>query len=246
MKKIVSLMLALVMIMSLSAVAWADETGVGTGSYSADVTGTYVDGNAGSGSSYVVDITWTAMNFTYNGEKAPVWNAQTYSYSESVAAHWDDDKGTITVTNHSPHVISAKPGYTAGEGFGDAEMVFDTTELLLDTAENGREAKAGTITVTPSGSLPDTTGEGQVIGSVKVTIAGGALPVVSDIDSYLATCDAHRMNYQSQGLDVTAFGNAVSAASSTYTSGSATDMEKTAAIIAVENELNKLEAQAKA
>lgn len=245
MKKTVSLMLALVMLMSMSAVAFADETGVGTGSYSVDVTGTYVAGTTG-GTDYSVDIAWSAMSFTYNGEKTPVWDPETHTYSspEDADAHWDNNTGTITVTNHSNAVISAVPKYTKAAGFEDAEMNFDTNRMYLDTAENGNEAKVGTITVTPSGSLPDTTGEDAVIGTITVTIAGGGLPVIDSIDNYLATCDAHRMSYSDQGLDTSALTSAMSEVSSAYNSG--TDMEKTAAVIAVENELSKLAAQAQA
>ena len=58
---------ALVCTMSTTAFA-ADQDGVGTGSYSADVKGTYQAGGSGA-VVYSVDIAWTDMSFTYT---APV------------------------------------------------------------------------------------------------------------------------------------------------------------------------------
>ena len=57
MKKSFAWILALALIMSMSVTAFAaDQTGVGTGSYTTDVTGTYVEGTVGSGIIYSVDI----------------------------------------------------------------------------------------------------------------------------------------------------------------------------------------------
>ena len=168
MKKLISLILALALVMSMSAVVFAeDQTNVGVGDYTADVTGTYVAGTTG-GTIFSVDIAWAGMSFTYHAEQQPVWNVETHTYSEVVAAYWEGE-GTITVTNHSNAKISATPTYTKNTGFESANMTFSTAKLLVASAESG-SAQTGTITVTPSGSLPANT-EDTTIGTITIAIA---------------------------------------------------------------------------
>ena len=172
MRKALSLALALVMIMSLSITAFADETGVTAGSYNTDVTGTYVEGTTSSGTVFSVDIVWTGMNFTYNAEKAPVWDTENHTYSESTPAYWEGE-GTIKVTNHSNTRISATPAYTKETGYESAEITFDADKLVLMSAEVSNAAVSKTITVTPDGSLPAISNEtnSAKIGTITVTIA---------------------------------------------------------------------------
>lgn len=168
MRKALSIVLALAMIMSLSITALASETGVSVGDYGTDVTGTYVEGTTSSGTVFSVDITWTGMSFTYYAEKAPVWNANDHTYSAAEPARWEGS-GTITVTNHSNARISATPAYSAVTGYEAAKMTFSTASLKVSSAELAAE-QSGTITVTPSGSLPANTKDTK-IGTITVTIA---------------------------------------------------------------------------
>ena len=168
MKKLTSLLLALIMVVSLSTVAFAAETNNGIGDYSAEVTGSYVAGTTSSGTIFSVDIDWTDMSFTYHAEKAPVWDPEEHKYSETAKAYWEGE-GTVTVTNHSNAKISATPKYTAGEGFSDATMNFSPSVLNVASAESGSE-QIGTITVTPDGFLPKMD-SAKTIGSITVTIA---------------------------------------------------------------------------
>ena len=169
MKKLISLILALALVMSMSAVVFAeDQTNVSVGDYTADVTGTYVEGTTG-GTIFSVDIAWSNLSFTYHAEQQPVWDVNTHTYSQTKAAYWEGE-GTITVTNHSNAKISAAPTYNKGTGYESVNMTFSTTELKLASAADTNAAVVGTITVTPSGSLPANT-EGATIGSITVTIA---------------------------------------------------------------------------
>lgn len=168
MKKLISLSLAIIMMLSLSFTVFAvDETGVPEGSYNAEVTGTYVEGTTG-GTVFSVDISWAGMNFTYHAEQEPVWDAENHTYSDAKAAYWEGS-GTITVTNHSNAKISATPTYNKNTGYEDANMSFSTAKLLVDSAESG-SAQTGTITVTPTGTLPANT-ESQTIGTITIAIA---------------------------------------------------------------------------
>lgn len=183
MKKLISFTLALALVMGLSATAFAAETGkveTSGGSASAEVTGTYVEGTTASGTVFSVDIAWNDMSFTYYAEKAPVWDATNHTYSDKQAAYWDGE-GTITVTNHSNAKIQAVPAYTAENGYESAVMIFNNEKLNIASAEVG-SAQIGTITVTPSGSLPASANGGK-IGTVTVTIQQNNDVTVEEADA---------------------------------------------------------------
>lgn len=173
MKKTVSLLLALALLLSVSVVAFAAE-GVGNGgSDSASVKGTY-KGKAAA-VVYSVDIAWEGLEFTYNGAYDGEWNPATHSYDNSTEAGWAEGTGTITVTNHSNIGITAVPSYTAESGYEDAGMSFSTSSLVVATADNGVDGAAGqavtgTITVSPTGKLPEGT-ENATIGTITITIS---------------------------------------------------------------------------
>ena len=197
MKKLISLILALALVMSMSAVVFAeDQTNVGVGDYTADVTGTYVAGTTG-GTIFSVDIAWAGMSFTYHAEQQPVWNVETHTYSEVVAAYWEGE-GTITVTNHSNAKISATPTYTKNTGFESANMSFSTSKLNLASAADTNAAVVGTITVTPSGSLPANT-EDTTIGTITVTIAQNNDISVEEAESLIGNCEVLYSQYLAAG-----------------------------------------------
>lgn len=173
MKKIVSMILALVMIMSLSVTAFAAEGVTNGGTDTSDVKGTY--SSTATVTVYSVDIAWDGLSFTYNGAFEGNWNPRTHEYEDATAAGWAAGNGTITVTNHSNTAITATPTYTAKDGFETAGVSFSTSALNVATADNGIDgaagtAVAGTITVTPTGSLPEGTKD-AVIGTITITIS---------------------------------------------------------------------------
>ena len=179
MRRTIMLVLALVLVMSLSVPAFAAETGVGVGSYSADVNGTYVPGTVGNETVFCVDITWTDLNFTYHAAKEPVWDPVEHKYSERVNAYWEGE-GSITVTNHSNAIICATPAFVADSGYDSVEMVFSDAELNISSAEfmPFGENQVGTVTVTPAGKLPaDTNGK---IGEITIGIAESTTPNLAD------------------------------------------------------------------
>ena len=199
MKKMFSLLLALVMIMSLSvsvSAAEGDQAGVEAGDYSANVTGAYVAGTTSSGTVFSVDIAWSNLSFTYHAEKAPVWDAEDHTYSEAVAAYWEGE-GTITVTNHSNTKITAVPKYNPGDAYANADMVFSTDKLLVASAEAG-SAQTGTITVTPAGYLPEMN-ESATIGSITVTIAQDTSVSVDDAKELIAQAKALETSAKESG-----------------------------------------------
>lgn len=190
MKKLISLCLALAIVMSLSITAFAaDQTDVGVGDYSAEVTGSTVNGTTG-GTVFMIDISWTGMNFTYHGAKEPTWDAENHTYTERVAAWWEG-QGSISIVNDSNTRIYAAPVYEAAAGYEDADMVFSTEKLQVASAEYGSQ-QSGTITVTPTGSLPNDT-QDKTIGTITVTIAED--PDVSIEEAQLLYNAAYKLYY---------------------------------------------------
>ena len=72
MKKIISLILALAMVMSLSVTAFAAEGVINGGTDTSDVKGTY--SSTATVTVYSVDIAWEGLSFTYNGAFEGTWN----------------------------------------------------------------------------------------------------------------------------------------------------------------------------
>ena len=167
MRKIVSLLLALMIATSLSTVAFAEETGDRTST----VYGSYVDDNSEIATVYSVGVEWTTMEFTYHAAvNAAVWNPDNHTYEGAQDAYWEGT-GTITVENHSNVSITASASYTANSGFESASMTFSPASLNLQSAAVNSKAETGSITVTPSGTLPKIDSK-TAIGTITVTIDG--------------------------------------------------------------------------
>ena len=168
MKKITTLLAAAALTCAMGTTAFAED-GVSTGSYSADVKGTYQAGGSGA-VVYSVDIAWDSLEFTYTAAGEGTWNPETHEYNGATQASWSESKN-IVVTNHSNAAVTATASFQADGGYEAVSMTFSNNgqqiSSAVDTAVDS--APSATITVTPSGDLPaDTNG---TIGSVKLTIA---------------------------------------------------------------------------
>ena len=170
-KKITSVLAAAALVCTMSTTAFAaDQTGVGTGNYNADVKGTYQAGDA-SATVYSVDITWEDMSFTYTAAGQGTWDPENHSYTGGSEASWSSSKN-ITVTNHSNAAVTATAKFEADSGYESTSMEFGNNEATVATAEGTQvsAAPSATITVTPGGTLADTANGGK-IGTITVTIA---------------------------------------------------------------------------
>ncbi len=173
MKKLISLLLALALVLSFSATAFASSLDAAGSSSQAQVKATYKAGYSG-GTVYSVDVTWEGLSFTYNGAAQGTWDPETHTYTGTTEAGWDKGEGVITLTNHSNTAITATAAYAAADGYETVSMVFGSNGAVIASADKGDgtqgEAQTGTITVTPSGTLPDTADTETVIGTITITI----------------------------------------------------------------------------
>lgn len=171
MKKLVSMLAVAALTCAMGTTAFAaDQDGVNTGDYTAEVKGTYRAGGSGD-VVYSVDIAWTDMSFTYTGGEG-TWDPETHQYSGSSEGAWTASDDSITVTNHSNAAVKATAKFEADSGYESTTMTFGNNEATVATAVGTEAASApsATITVTPGGTLAESANGGK-IGTITVSIA---------------------------------------------------------------------------
>lgn len=170
MKKILSLVLALALVMSLGITAFAAEI---NGDNSKDVTANYQAGEA-SQKVYLVDIVWGSLEFTYTDASEGTWDPETHTYTGTSEAKWSYSEGAnkVEVTNHSNAEVTVE---IANSNVMDGvTLTWDKETLTLPTADNGKNGAAGTPTTDSAllivtGTITDT-GAKQTLGTVTITL----------------------------------------------------------------------------
>lgn len=194
MKKIISLLLALVMVMGLSVTVFAastssDKTSV-PASETASITASYEAGSEKKDPVYKVNVTWEQVGtIKYTGAKDVYdWNTGTLVYEKkdtSVPAGWDvssDAAVNITVTNYSNRAVTATCGEPAV--LNDVTKIVgsyagnqSTSVLNLGTADNRLGTGGAGQPVALTAKYTITKVEGSItetnttIGKITVTLA---------------------------------------------------------------------------
>lgn len=172
MKKIISLILAMVMVLSLSVTAFAAELDNDKKQEEINVSAKYVDGISG-GTVYSVDLNWGAMEFTYTVSGSQVWNPETHEYDTTTEDKWEAVGNEITVTNHSNAAIKATFTFNALDAYKDVTGAFSAAELNLPSAE-GKATNAAELTgktaLNLDGVLDSATTTMTKIGAITVVI----------------------------------------------------------------------------
>ena len=179
MKKIISLILALALILSMSLTAFATETNSGkleanNASQTINVTGTYNAGGAAA-TKVSVNITWDAMTFTYTGASEGTWDPATHGYTGSTAGGWSTETATITVENHSNAAVKATLSFTA-TATGVTGTFTETSGTANDDVLELATAVGTDKNAAPSASAEFGIGgaaitENKTLGTITVAIA---------------------------------------------------------------------------
>lgn len=166
MKKIITLLMALAMVMSLSVTAFASELGG-----SKDVTAKY-ERSESEQPIYNVDLNWGDLTFTYTETVEKEWNPETHTYDTTTTGSWDKTETAITVTNHSNVSVAVSMSVTPAQETGvDVALTGGNATLAAGEVGNVNGAASVTGTVKVSGKPNSTvTEDGIKVASITVTI----------------------------------------------------------------------------
>ena len=166
MKKALSLILALALMLSLGVTAFASDLGG-----SKDVTAKY-EKTETEEAIYNVDIAWGELTFTYSEHTEKTWNPDTHTYDTETSGGWDKTETTIKVTNHSNVEVTVAMALTPVAGTGVNVSLTGGSATLAAGVEgdvSGAASVTGTLKI--SGTPNDTVTEAGVkVGEITVTI----------------------------------------------------------------------------
>ena len=167
MKKIVTLILTMTLVISMNITAFA----VGTGSQDISVKGRYLD-NTTVPTVYSVDVTWESMEFTYTESGTMTWNPDNHTYADSTSGAWVANGNTVTVTNHSNANVTASFAFHALETYNTITGSFDIDSKILNAGIIGGYDNADKVvaTLTLAGALAETATDFTKVGTITVTI----------------------------------------------------------------------------
>lgn len=191
MKKIITLVLALVLVFAMSVSVFAAESVVvdnrtnssnTEGEKEGTVTINLSTATGVAAKVYYVVVEWENLVFEYDfGAEQPVWDPTTHTYkTETPAGSWKDgtadsvtqDKA-LTVANHSNAAVNVTTTVDAAKYGITVDLVIDSGDTSLETADtparidNYSAADKVVYDVTVSGTPTTTT---QTIFNIKVTI----------------------------------------------------------------------------
>ncbi len=108
MKKFIAFALAIIMLVAMSAPAYAAESSVDSHGNTASIpVGVIFQAKGAAVKTFSVDIEWEDMTFTYTKSADGEWDPATHSYTGGSEGSWSTDTSTITITNHSEIGVNA-------------------------------------------------------------------------------------------------------------------------------------------
>lgn len=170
MRKTIVLALVLTLILSLSAMAFADS--YGPGDKSIDVKGKYQN-NTVTPTVYSVDVSWGTMQFTYAESGTKVWNPENHTYSDNTSASWVANGNSVTVVNHSNAAVTVSFGFAALRNYNTVTGTFDVGSKTLPAGVVGQYDNAARVTsiLTLGGTLAESVADFTKVGTITVRIA---------------------------------------------------------------------------
>lgn len=178
MKKLISILMAQTMLLSLSVPAFAADTSKETltgaddrNTASIPVSGTYFSQMASDEIISVV-VAWESMDFTYYGSREGTWNPTSHAYDGEKTAAWNKTKSEITVTNHSNLDVVASLSYEESVDTVTGSLDYDTLNLASaaegDSLGNVEKAPFATSMFTIGGAMDDTSA--NALGTITVSL----------------------------------------------------------------------------
>lgn len=167
MKKIISLILAAVLVLSMAMIASAT-------TYDSDPTGSEVqwqDSNTESQTAkilvtgdrnpvYNVEVTWTSLEFTYSYGDDLLWNPATHEYDNQQVG-WGTRSATVTVVNHSNAQVKCTVSATDLNGRDAYSVTLNDDDVpVVETLANAEDvayavpgnADSMQVTIVPIGT----------------------------------------------------------------------------------------------
>ena len=173
MKKLFTLLLAVLMIATMSVTAFAAETNNGTEDTTINVNAIYSD-NVTTKDVISVDVAWGAMEFTYSVGGTKTWDPAKHEYITDTSASWSANGNTVTVTNHSNVAINANLTFDVESAYQGLTGSFgEKATISLDSAveTSYAEAPTDTATLALSGELPESVNTLTQVGTITVKIS---------------------------------------------------------------------------
>lgn len=191
MRKFLATLLALTVVMSLGAVAFADRgPAAGTNNIETESGSAEIDVSLSATISerpdtYYVTVEWESMAFTYTENGADTWNHTSHTWTESGGTWSGGGSGgsgsssTITITNHSSVGVTVGGSYAAkSSGQYDSGTPYNGVTLTF-TGPASTSLGAGTQANASSPSDNQTTASVSVAGNPEETISGGVVGTVT-------------------------------------------------------------------
>ena len=189
MKKLFSLLLAIMMIATMALPVFAEES-VDANGGSANVNVNGVVQYTGSSETQIisVDVAWENMTFTYVEGVHFGWNPETHEYAGAYEGYWENDRADITVTNHSNTEVNATLSFESGVdtvsgAFTEGSGTMDDGVLELASAVDTEveEAPTATATFNISGSISVSA---DIVGEITVLIESAYYVPVPEITAF--------------------------------------------------------------
>ena len=189
MKKLYSLLLAIMMIATIALPVFAEESvDANGGSANVNVNGVVQYTGSSETQTISVDVAWEDMTFTYVEGVHFGWNPENHEYAGAYEGYWENDRADITVTNHSNTEVNATLSFesgvdTVGGAFTEGSGTIDDGVLELASAVDTEveEAPTATATFNISGSISVSA---DVVGEITVLIESAYSVPVPEITAF--------------------------------------------------------------